>query len=256
MTRRRLLLALCLLAAWCLLTAANGCSSDGASDAARGGEGSIGSGAGGTSGAATATAGESKDAVWGGEDDGREIQEYQGLPLDTYFREYDNSIRGPQYVDVDTFRLRIGGLVDREVALTYDEVVALPRETRIIRLHCVEGWSERLVFEGVRLADVLAIAGPKGEATTLILHAVDGYSTSHLYADVERLDMMLADHINGRVLDEMRGFPFQLVAESKLGYKWIKWVQRIELSDEPYSGFWESRGYGNEADVPEEWRTD
>ena len=51
----------------------------------------------------------------------------------------------------------------------------------------------------------------------------------------------------------MRGFPFQPVAESKFGYKWIKWINRIELSDEPYEGFWEQRGYSNEADVPRQW---
>ncbi len=81
---------------------------------------------------------------------------------------------------------------------------------------------------------------------------MDGYSTALPYEDVARLDLMLASKINGKVLDATRGFPFQLVAESKLGYKWIKWVNRIELSDEPYLGFWERRGYSDEADVPDD----
>jgi DMSO/TMAO reductase YedYZ molybdopterin-dependent catalytic subunit len=182
-----------------------------------------------------------------------EIREYQGLPLDTYFREYDNSIRGPQAVDIEEYRLEIGGLVEEPRSLTYQEVLGLEPVTRAITLYCVEGWKEQLLFEGVRLADLLALARPREGATTLILHAVDGYSTSLPYGDVERLDLMLAAKINGRVLDEMRGFPFQLVAESKLGYKWIKWVNRIEISDQPYRGFWEQRGYSNEADVPKQW---
>jgi DMSO/TMAO reductase YedYZ molybdopterin-dependent catalytic subunit len=84
---------------------------------------------------------------------------------------------------------------------------------------------------------------------TVLFYAVDGYSSSLAYGDVKRLDLMLAAKINGKVLDAKRGFPFQVVAESKLGYKWVKWVTRIELSKDPYEGFWEQRGYDNEADV-------
>lgn len=187
------------------------------------------------------------------ESESLEIREYQGLPLDTFFRAYDNSIKGPQHVDVETYRLEVEGLVDKPQSLRYEEVLALGTERRLVTLHCVEGWRERLVFEGVALEKILRKAGPLPGAVTLILHAADGYSTSLPYADVERLNLMLASSINGRILDEMRGFPFQLVAESKLGYKWIKWVTRMELSDAPYEGFWEQRGYPNDADVPERW---
>lgn len=227
MDRRAFAHAWFLAAAMLALAASGGCASDGAGEAQ----------------------GDSTEATG----DTLELREYQGLPLDTYFREYDNSIRGPQAVDIEAYRLEIRGLVEEPQSLTYQEVLALEPATRAITLYCVEGWKERLLFEGVRLADLLALARPREGATTLILHAVDGYSTSLPYADVERLDLILAAEINGRVLDEMRGFPFQLVAESKLGYKWIKWVNRIEISDQQYEGFWEQRGYSNEADVPKRW---
>jgi DMSO/TMAO reductase YedYZ molybdopterin-dependent catalytic subunit len=84
----------------------------------------------------------------------------------------------------------------------------------VITLHCVEGWQETLLFKGIRGRDLL-----------------------------------LASEINGRTLDAKRGFPFQVVAESKFGYKWVKWVTRIELSDKPYSGFWKKQGYDNQTDV-------
>jgi DMSO/TMAO reductase YedYZ molybdopterin-dependent catalytic subunit len=62
----------------------------------------------------------------------------------------------------------------------------------------------------------------------------------------------MAYKMNGVVLPSQRGFPFQLVAESKWGYKWIKWITKIEVSDdEGYKGFWESRGYSNDADLEE-----
>jgi DMSO/TMAO reductase YedYZ molybdopterin-dependent catalytic subunit len=56
--------------------------------------------------------------------------------------------------------------------------------------------------------------------------------------------------MNGVVLPAKNGFPFILVAEDKLGYKWIKWISRIELSsNKNYLGYWESAGYSNEANV-------
>jgi DMSO/TMAO reductase YedYZ molybdopterin-dependent catalytic subunit len=179
----------------------------------------------------------------------REIKEYEGKRLDPFDREYDNSIRGPQQVDSKKYRLEVTGLVQTPQSLTYQEVLALPTVKRAVTLHCVEGWDEHLLFEGVRLADVLALAKPKKEVRTVIFYAADGYSSSLTYDDVTRLDLMLAAKINGKVLDANRGFPFQVVAESKLGYKWVKWVTRIELSKDPYKGFWEQRGYDNEADV-------
>jgi DMSO/TMAO reductase YedYZ molybdopterin-dependent catalytic subunit len=179
----------------------------------------------------------------------REIKEYEGKRLDPFDRKYDNSIKGPQQVDRKKYRLEVTGLVQTPQSLTYEEVLALPPVKRAITLHCVEGWDEHLLFEGVRLADVLALAKPKRGVRTVIFYAADGYSSSLTYDDVTRLDLMLAAKINGKVLDANRGFPFQVVAESKLGYKWVKWVTRIELSKDPYKGFWEKRGYDNEADV-------
>ena len=178
-----------------------------------------------------------------------EINEYKGEKLDPFDRSYDNSIRGPQQVDVKKYRLVIDGLVANPVSMTYNEVMSLPKIKKAITLHCVEGWKEHLLFEGVRLADILAAASPKKGVLTVIFHAADGYTSSLTYEYVKKYDIMLAARINGKILDATRGFPFQVVAESKLGYKWVKWVKRIELSDKPYKGYWEKRGYDNNADV-------
>ena len=179
----------------------------------------------------------------------REIREYEGKKLDAFDRAYDNSINGPQKVDIARYRLQVLGLVQTPQSLTYQDVLKLPIVKRAITLHCIEGWDEHLLFEGVRLADLFALARPKKGVSTVIFYAADGYSSSLSFNDVTRLDIMLAAKINGRVLDAKRGFPFQVVAESKWGYKWVKWVSRIELSDKPYKGYWEQRGYDNEANV-------
>lgn len=178
-----------------------------------------------------------------------EIREYEGKRLDAFDRAYDNSLKGPQKVNRETYRLEITGLVEKPMSLTYQEVLALPHIERAMTLHCVEGWSEHLLFEGVRLTNLIALAKPKSGIKTVIFHAADGDTSSLDYGFVQAKDILLAFKINGRVLDERRGFPFQVAAESKLGYKWVKWVKRIELSDRPYRGYWERRGYDNAADV-------
>jgi DMSO/TMAO reductase YedYZ molybdopterin-dependent catalytic subunit len=85
----------------------------------------------------------------------------------------------------------------------------------------------------------------------VIFYAYDGYSTSLPLNYILENDILIAYKMNGLTLPPERGFPFQLVAESKYGYKWIKWITGIELSDNVnYKGFWESRGWPNDADLP------
>ncbi|MBN2401408.1 MAG: molybdopterin-dependent oxidoreductase [Spirochaetes bacterium] len=178
-----------------------------------------------------------------------EIREYEGKPLSPFDRKYDNSIKGPQSVDLIKYRLEVTGLLRQSLSLSYNELLALPSVKRAITLYCIEGWDEHLLFKGVRLAELFKIAKLKKEVQTVIFFAADGYSSSLSYKDIIRKDIMLAYEINGKKLDSMRGFPLQVVAESKWGYKWVKWVTRIELSDQPYMGYWEKAGYDNEADI-------
>lgn len=180
---------------------------------------------------------------------GEEIREYQGKRLDPFDRAYDNSIRGPQTIDIENYRLEVTGMVEDDLSMTYDEILSLPHVEKVITLHCVEGWDETLLFEGVRFHDIFEAAKPKDGVKTVVFYAADGYSSSLPYDFVVDNDLMLAFKINDRVLDETRGFPFQVVAESKYGYKWVKWVTKIELIDTDYEGFWEKRGYSNDADV-------
>ncbi len=116
-------------------------------------------------------------------------------------------------------------------------------------IHCVEGWDVKVLWEGVALAALIGDAGPKGSAKTVIFRSADGYSTSLPLEYVRKKDLLLAYRMNGLVLPAERGFPFQVVAEDKWGYKWAKWVVAIELSSDPnYRGYWETRGYNNNGD--------
>lgn len=180
----------------------------------------------------------------------KEIRDYQGVRLDPAIGPRDNSIAGIQTVDLDSYQLKLTGLVETPVSFSYDQVLAKAPEQRLITLYCVEGWQATVLWEGVRITDLLADAGIKDEATTVIFHCVDGYTTSLPLATIKDQEILLAYAANGVVLPASMGFPFIVVAEDKLGYKWARWVSEIELSsDENYRGFWEQRGYDNDAAV-------
>lgn len=171
-----------------------------------------------------------------------------GRALDPIASIPENSIKGPQHVDRATYRLRVRGLVQRPKELGYREVVErFPKVERVNVMRCVEGWDRRLDREGVRLRALLADVGIKPGANTVIFRAADGYSTSLPLRYVLDRDLILATMVNGLVLPAERGYPFQLIAQGKWGYKSCKWVEEIELSaDAGFRGYWESRGYSND----------
>jgi DMSO/TMAO reductase YedYZ molybdopterin-dependent catalytic subunit len=177
---------------------------------------------------------------------GVEISEYEGEPLSPTSEIRDVSIKGPQEVDIGSYRLEVTGLVDNPKNYTYDEVLSHQKYSKVVQLNCVMGWSSKNLWEGVLLSDLLSGAGVRPEADTAIFYAVDGYSTSFPLDYIMNNNILLAYKVNNVTLDSRIGFPFVLVAEQKWGYKWIKWVSRIELSsDSGYEGYWESRGYSN-----------
>ncbi len=182
-----------------------------------------------------------------------EIREYEGEELSSIDDFRENSIKGPQQVDIDGYQLEITGLVESPQSYTYDEVISdYQSYEKVVTLDCVEGWSVKLLWEGVLVKDLLTEAGPLPSARVVIFHAYDGYTTSLTLDYIMANDILMAYKMNGVTLPPERGFPFELVAESKWGYKWIKWITKIELSDdENYRGYWESRGYSNSGDLDE-----
>ncbi len=182
-----------------------------------------------------------------------EIREYEGVDLSSIEAFRENSIKGPQEIDVESYTLGITGLVADSTSYSYDEVLNRYQQyKKVVTLDCVEGWSVTILWEGVLVRDVLADADPLADAEVVIFHAYDGYTTSLPLDYIMDNDILMAYKMNDVVLPPERGFPFQLVAESKWGYKWIKWITEIELSDDAdYRGYWESRGYSNTADLDE-----
>jgi len=182
---------------------------------------------------------------------GTEVRDYRGENLSSVNDFRENSIKGPQYVDESAYRLRITGLVDRPVEYTYRQVIDGHRHyVKPVTLNCVEGWSVDILWEGVLVKDLIDEAGPESRADTVIFKAYDGYSTSFPISYIRDNDILLAYKMNNVTIPPERGYPFMLVSESKWGYKWIKWVTEIELSnDSGYEGYWEQRGYSDSGDL-------
>jgi DMSO/TMAO reductase YedYZ molybdopterin-dependent catalytic subunit len=179
-----------------------------------------------------------------------EIREYQGEDLSSIDDFRENSIKGPQYVDIGSYTLKINGLVQSPKEYTYDQVLSNKSYQKVLTLDCVEGWSVKLLWEGVLVRDLLAKAMPLPTAKVIIFHAYDGYTTSFPVEYIIDNDILMAYKMNDVTIPPERGYPFQLVAEIKWGYKWIKWITKIELSDDvDYEGYWESRGYSNSGDL-------
>ncbi len=186
-----------------------------------------------------------------------QVTEYQGEKLSSINDFRENSIRGPQYVDIDRYQLEITGLVREPKAYTYDQVIDQNQHyKKVVTLNCVEGWSVTILWEGVMVSDIIEAANPQPEAKVVIFHAYDGYTSSFPLDYLRDSDIIMAYKMNEVTLPPQRGFPFQLVAESKWGYKWIKWITKIELSDDTsYRGYWERRGFSNSGDLDKSFRS-
>lgn len=179
-----------------------------------------------------------------------EVAQFEGKKLDSVSIFYDNSIKGSQFIDEEEYTLKITGKVDNPIELRYQEVIAHQRYQKVVTLHCVEGWDATILWEGILLKDLFREAGVQEKADTVIFYAYDGYSTSVPLDYILENDILLAYKMNNVTLSPERGFPFQLVAEEKWGYKWIKWITEIEVSDNSsYKGYWESYGYSQSGDL-------
>lgn len=182
--------------------------------------------------------------------DNVEVKEYKGQNLSSVNDFRENSIKGPQYIDKNSYRLEVTGLVNNPKKYTYNDVINHQNYEKVVKLDCVEGWSVTILWRGILVKDIINEVNPKPNANTVIFYAYDGYSTSFPLDYLKNNNILLAYKMNNATIPPERGFPFQLVAESKWGYKWIKWIRKIELSDDPnYKGYWESRGYSDSGDL-------
>lgn len=149
----------------------------------------------------------------------------------------------------DRYRLTLDGLVDRPTVLTIDDVLRLPavRERRFFQ--CVTGWSvPNATWTGVRLSHLLDMIGPRAGAHAVKFYSFDGIYTESLTMEQARQPgVLLAYKLMDTPLARSQGAPLRLVVPGMYGYKFIKWVNRVELVPAPIDGYWEQNGYDRDA---------
>ena len=151
--------------------------------------------------------------------------------------------------DPASWRLRIGGLVEQPVSLTYDELRSLPRAEQVTTFHCVTGWSVKNVhWAGVRIHDVLARAKPHASGHALQFTSMEVPYIDYLTLEQASLhDVMLAYEMDGKPLAREHGAPVRLIIPEMYGYKNVKWLQGIDVVDQAGQGYWEGLGYDKDA---------
>ena len=178
-----------------------------------------------------------------------EAVEYQGTKLMPLNSQGNNAIKGTQKLDRDTYHLRVTGLVAQKLNLSYSQILELPAYSEVVYMPCVEGWGFYAKWTGFRVTDLLNSSGLGSGASYVLFSSADGYSTSLPLNYLRQNRILLAYGLNDLTLPPDRGFPLQLVAENKYGYKWAKWITSIEVTDKDIRGYWEARGYSNSANV-------
>lgn len=157
--------------------------------------------------------------------------------------------------DLASWDLRVFGLVEQELRLTYEELRALPATEVTADIHCVTGWS-RLGdrWTGVAIRELLDRCRPKAEAEYVMAHCEFGYTTSVPLDVLNDDDVLLCYGWNGNDLTEEHGFPLRLLVPKKYFWKSAKWLRGLEFMPRNRLGFWEQRGYHDEADPWKEQR--
>ncbi len=175
-------------------------------------------------------------------------------PSNQYYIVSKNLFSDPD-VNSQDWSLTVNGAVEKPYTLTYDELTALPMKQQYESMECISNevggpYMSNASWEGIPLVNLLQRAGgvQKG-ATKVVLYAVDDYSDSiHLSKALEPTTLV-ALRMNGQTLPAGHGFPARLLVPGIYGMKHVKWINRIEVTTQDYQGYWQQRGWSDEADI-------
>jgi DMSO/TMAO reductase YedYZ molybdopterin-dependent catalytic subunit len=151
--------------------------------------------------------------------------------------------------DPATWRFRVDGEVDQPVDWSWEEFRALPTATLTSDFHCVTGWSKLdNEWEGVRFREIAERVRPRQSTSHALVEAPSGYTANLPLEALTEDDVLFAWSHNGEPLPPEHGGPLRLVVPKRYGWKSVKWAVRVRFLDRDVRGYWEERGYHNEAD--------
>jgi len=149
----------------------------------------------------------------------------------------------PEY-DMKTWTLRVFGEVDREVTLSYEDILAMSQKTVTRDIHCVTRWSRfDNAFTGVGFREFMQAIGVVPHGSYVMLHGDHDYTANLALSDLDRDDVLLAHSFEGEQLTNKHGWPLRLVVPHLYFWKSVKWLRGIEFISENKPGFWEQNGF-------------
>lgn len=155
----------------------------------------------------------------------------------------------------EDWTLTVYGMVDNELTLDWAALMDMPQIERVSDFHCVTRWSQLdMDWHGVLVSEILALAHPQSDAHYVTIHGYDGYTTNLPLSALMDDDVLVAHQVLGKPLTREHGGPVRMVVPKRYAWKGAKWLKGIELHRYDRPGFWEVRGYHNEAFPFEEQR--
>jgi DMSO/TMAO reductase YedYZ molybdopterin-dependent catalytic subunit len=159
------------------------------------------------------------------------------------------------HFDPLTWRLRFFGLCEHPFELSWDELRAEPTAEWRGDIHCVTRWSKKeTLWRGVPFRRLVERAKPKPEVTHVMQHADNDYTTNLPLEAMLGDDCLVAYEFDGQPLEPIHGGPVRMLVPKLYFWKSAKWIKGIEFLDQDRKGFWEVRGYHNDADPWKEER--
>lgn len=158
-------------------------------------------------------------------------------------------------LDKATWNLRLFGLVANEITLSWPQFLALPQTKAKSDMHCVTRWTQLdMDWEGVMARDLVMLAKPLESAQYVTIHGFDDYTTNLPLEALLDDDVLIAHSVFGEPLAIDHGWPARMVVPKRYAWKGAKWISAIEFHAKDRPGFWEVRGYHNDADPWKEER--
>ena len=156
------------------------------------------------------------------------------------------------YANLDNWDFHTFGLVAAEQRFSWADLLALPSKTQTVDIHCVTRWSKLdTSWTGIPWRDFLKLLQVKPEATHVMAHCEQNYTTNIALDVLDDDDTMLAYLYGGEPLEPDHGYPLRLLVPKKYFWKSAKWIRGLEFMDSDRPGFWERHGYHMEGDP---WR--
>ena len=169
---------------------------------------------------------------------------------DLFYRVDINPI--PPTVDVNSWQLEVKGLVSQTLTITYEELKAMPSVQQIATLECISNkigndLISTAIWNGIRLKDLLEKSKVKPDAKYIVFRCADGYDVGIPLERGFQEGSILAYGMNGEALTTKHGYPVRAIIPGLYGMMNPKWITEIELVGEIYEGYWQKKGWANNA---------